>query len=447
MRKRSEIFLNVYVMALLFVIVFYFGVVFVFASELNSTSYNISNPTITSGDNMSSSSYQMGLVIEAIVGNSSSSSYGNCIGFFCGIATANNVPNDPVVHLNSSDGNNKTLQELHCFGNLTDPDGDKMNVSVEWYVNNTFNFSLEYNGSYSNGSLFVAALNFSNTTKNEVWGCGMRVFDVGISDSSFINSTLDVNITILNTLPIVALDYPLYNQSTTNRTLNFSWTGSDDDGDTLEYELNVSLVASSLCTDSDRYIEKTTLGTTSNYIMDPFLRCLWDNLDYYNWTARAHDGDGFGEWNASARNLTISSDVSVSLPVYEINFGKMNISDNDDTTDNDPKPLVIQNDGNAYLNISLNVSSLWDSVVLPDSSFTFKINNVTDGCFHHANSTTSFTNAPVTKVDVIRKLNFSFYQTACNNATIDINVSVPSDEPDGNKTSFITLTSVLGEDF
>ena len=335
---------------------------------------------------------------------------------------------------------------LNCSATITDPDSDALDVSVRWYNNSVLSSTVDYNNSYTNGTLFIASLDKGNTSKSQIWGCGMILHD-GTDNSSFVNSTLSVNITILNTLPTITLKSPLMNTSTTNRTLNFNWTGSDDDNDTLEYELNISLNGVSLCTDPDRYITKTSLGSNTNYIVSPFLRCLWDNLDNYTWTARAHDGEGFGEWNASARSLLISSDISVSLPIYEINFGKLNISDSDDTTDNSPKPLVLQNDGNSYLNISLNMSNLWNDVTLPDSSFLFKITNVSDGCFHYSNSTTSFTNAPVVRTDVIRKLNFSHYQTACNNASIDISITVPGDETEGNKTSFITLTSVLGEDF
>ena len=50
-------------------------------SAIGSTNYNISNPTIASGDNLSSASYATGVVIGDISDNVSSASYSSCVGF------------------------------------------------------------------------------------------------------------------------------------------------------------------------------------------------------------------------------------------------------------------------------------------------------------------------------------------------------------------------------
>jgi len=363
---------------------------------------------------------------------------------------ANSAPDNPTVHLNSTDLSNKTKQDLNCFANITDPDGDKINVSITWYMNNTLNFTIDDNSSYANGTLFIGALDNANTTKAEVWNCQLRLHD-GTDVSSLVNSTIDTNITILNTKPTVRLDTPADHNETTNRTPSFSWVGSDDDDDTMEFELNISLVASSLCTDTDRYVEKSTIGTATSHILGDssdgnYLRCLSDNLDYYNWTVRAHDGEEFGDWNESGRNISIKSSIIISLNVSGIDFGKKNVTDNDSTTDNSPKPIVIVNDGNVLINITLSATELWGEVTLPDTSFQFKVTNSTLACFIYDNSTTSFTDVPTATTPIIHKLNFTGgFQNGCGNVSIDVSITVPSDEPAGNKSSTMTFTAALGE--
>jgi len=362
-------------------------------------------------------------------------------------AAGNNAPTDPVISLNSTDHSNKTLTDLNCYANITDSDSDKMNVTVNWFENNTLNFTLEYNASYASGSLFIAALDNSNTTKGKAWNCGIRLHD-GSDASAFVNSTSAINITILNSLPLAILDGPISGYQTTNRTPNFTFSGSDDDGDTLEYELNVSLVAASLCTDTKRYITKSTIGTNTNHDLANYLKCLWDNLDNYTWTVRAHDGEEYGEWNNSARYILINSDVTISLPIYEVNFVNLNNTQEDNTTDNDPQPLTLRNDGNALLNISVNFTNIWDSAPLPNETFRFRVRNVSGDCFNFGTSSTSWINAPRDTTPAIHQLNFtSGYQTACRNVSIDLAIRVPNDEPPGNKSSLITFTSSLGETY
>ena len=124
----------------------------------------------------------------------------------------------------------------------------------------------------------------------------------------------------------------------------------------------------------------------------------------------------------------------------------MNNEESDDTTDEDPQALVLQNDGNAYLNISINFTSLWTSITMPNETFKFKVRNVSDACFVNQTSTTFWTNVPLTTNAIIDSLNFTGdYQTGCNNASIDLYVEVPVNEEPGNRSSLITFTSSLGE--
>ena len=360
------------------------------------------------------------------------------------IISTNTAPNNPTPSLVSLDGSNKTNIDLNCSSLITDPDsGNTLNVSIQWFKNNTLNFTLDYNNSYANGTMFSALLDDGNTTKGENWSCGIRLYD-GKAYSNWVNST---NITILNSLPTISLTSPANSNITTNRTPIFIYSGSDADSDSLSYEINLTCYESgSIVSAGSQYINKDTVGSSTSYTLTNYLKCLKDNNQLYNWTVRAYDGEGFGNWNASERNISIQSSVSISLPRDSVNFGSMNVSQSENTSDDEPLPPVLRNDGNAELNISINFTSLWDSVSMPDSSFQYRIRNTSVGCFVASGTQTAWANSPLITANAINRLNFtSGYQTGCSNSSIDIYVSVPAQEPPGNKSSLITLTSSLGE--
>jgi len=122
------------------------------------------------------------------------------------IISTNNPPSNPTVTINSTDGSNKTLQDLWCRATISDPDSNLLNVSVEWYKENSYQFRLDYNNSYTSGTLFNASLHNANTTKGDNWSCGIRLHD-GADYSNWVNSS---KLRILNTAPEIIR---VYNQS------------------------------------------------------------------------------------------------------------------------------------------------------------------------------------------------------------------------------------------
>jgi hypothetical protein len=105
----------------------------------------------------------------------------------CSVIT-NYPPNNPTVNINSTDGSNQFNQDLNCFAQITDPEGDNMNVSIRWYVDNSLDLTINYDKSYSNGTNFNAILGSGNTSVGEDWICSMRLFD-GQSYSNWVNSS------------------------------------------------------------------------------------------------------------------------------------------------------------------------------------------------------------------------------------------------------------------
>jgi len=205
------------------------------------------------------------------------------------------------------------------------------------------------------------------------------------------------------------------------------------------------LVASSTCYDEDRYVDESILGSSQSYTPTDYLKCLLDNGDSYNWSVRAYDGEEFGPWT-TPRNISIQSLITISLPVDNVNFGVMNISDTDDTTDNNPAPLNLRNDGNVNVNVSVNFTNLFSSVSNPSDYFKYKIRNNSVGCYVESGTQTTWKQAPLATEQAINKLNFtSGYQSGCNNVSVDLYVKVPPDEVPGNKSSVITFTSSLAD--
>jgi hypothetical protein len=355
----------------------------------------------------------------------------------------NAAPDNPSVVINSTSGGNKTNEDLICYSNITHPDGDSLNVSVVWYKENAADFSVEYDDDYGSGVLFSAVLNSGNTSKGDNWSCGFRIYDGNVY-SDWVNSS---KLIILNSLPTVTLSEPAHGNVTIDRNPNFTWSGSDADGESLEYEINISCYygAGGTCIAGNRYISKATLGQAESYSPTSYLEYLSDNNYYYNWSVRVWDGDNWSSWTTE-RNISIQSEVSTSLPTAEVYFGYMNISDTANTTDDTPSPMIIKNDGNVFLNVSINFTDMFDSESNPSDYFKFKIRNLTDGCFAEQDTIQTWTQSPKVTTFAIHQLNFtSGYQSKCDNVSIDMLVEVPGDESPGNKSSLVTFISSLGE--
>jgi hypothetical protein len=315
-----------------------------------------------------------------------------------------------------------------------------------------FNRSLsseEIKGLYANTSSKYLDNNFTKLLIDRDYPFKAYTQDYGGN----VNSTETRSVTV-NQIPTVTLSAPAHGNVTTNRTPMFTWSGNDGGGgpSALTYEINLTCwEGGSIVSGGSVYVNKETLGTATSYIPSSYLKCLSDNNQYYNWTVRAYDGVNYSAW-ATERNISIQSLITISLPVNSVNFGAMNISDTEDTSDDNPAPLVLSNDGNTELNITVNFTDLWNSIANPSKYFQFKVRNLTDSCFIYDNTTTSWTNATAPGITghAIQRLNFtSGYQTGCDNASIDINVEVPSAETvsidNEPRSSIITFISSLAE--
>ena len=194
--------------------------------------------------------------------------------------------------------------------------------------------------------------------------------------------------------------------------------------------------------DSNRYVYNIN---ALNYTPTIPLKYLFDNGFYYLWSVRANDTEQYGAF-AAYRTINISAVIVASLPVSSVNFGNLGYLGFNDTTANNPFPFTIQNDGNAFVNITIAATSLWQSISNPNQYYKFKTRNSTEvPSFNFAKSITGFSIMPLYNVSSnmsIVELNWS---DETDSAYTDIYVETPLDEEPGARNSTVYFTSYLAE--
>ncbi len=356
--------------------------------------------------------------------------------------SSNFAPNNPITKINSTDGSNKTKQDLNCYDTILDDDNNTMNVSVIWYNNSIFKFQFNYNNSYANGTLFSAILGNLNTTKGENWSCALRYFD-GFVYTNWTNST---NLTILNSLPNVTLISPPNGNVTIDRTPNFTWYVDDDDNESVNSQLNLTCYFG--CSVDNRIVVTSGLGNVSHEIIGD-LRFLKDNNFYYNWSVRANDSAfGFSSWTNDWR-IDIAALVAINFTRDIIQFGIIGQNGNNDTVDNSPPPFLIENIGNVMVNSTIYASDLWRSIKNPNRFYQFKVDNKNylgseNGAFYFGGSITSYRNMTNSTNPLFAIVQFN-YSDSSDEAEIDINLTVPSTEGSGVRNSTVVVTAELAE--
>ncbi len=313
----------------------------------------------------------------------------------------------------------------YCSAN--DNDGDNIYYYYIWYKNATSYATGVTSSNYTQATeVNVDSLSAGVQNKGENWMLGCRAFD-GSLNSSWINSSA---VTIQNTPPPkVTLQYPENNNdSFTNRTPEFNWTGvTDVDGDNVTYSIHISTFSDF----SDTVINRT--GLSSNYY--DFEGEL--GFRTYYWRVQAYDGTSYGSWSDSW-NFTVQPYVSVHILNNNINFNSIAAGATKDTTTNNPSPFIFKNYGNTYVDLlSMNIStSIWTTQSLNTSYWQFKARSTAnDGTFNESGSFVDWFNA--TNISyVVRKLNYS---VSNSNVSLDTLITVPTYESVGTKSSTLTF--------
>jgi hypothetical protein len=231
----------------------------------------------------------------------------------------------------------------------------------------------------------------------------------------------------------VTLTSPANYSHITDRTPTFDWEiPSDADGDTLNYTINISCFPA--CSDDNRLV---TDVMTDSYTPTTELQYFGDDNKYYNWSVRAGDGYEYGAWSDTWK-LTIDTNVSIIMLNDTIDFGTERPPGySDNTTDNSPYPFSIRSISNCMIDANISASDLlWDNIPTNSSYFQYKVDWLSGegGAFNWSGSQTAWAQVPITNTTFVDYLN---YTSGNSSFEVDINITVPGDEPPGTKSSTI----------
>jgi len=334
--------------------------------------------------------------------------------------------------------NANTTNTYTCSFTITDEDPDDSLTYSGDFLN--FSTSLEtFSSGTTNGTLVAQTASGDIQGKNDQNRC-----DVTASDNYESSSTASSNtITVLNSPPNnVSLINPEHLNETFNRTPSFDYdTTTDPDGDMLNYTLNLTCLstAGGSCTGvgDDRLLTYTTNVSALQQELAYFI----DDNFFYNWTVLATDGENDSDWAEPARSINISILVDISLTINAILFGTRSVGQSVEANAPDLiSPFILRNNGNVEIEVNLSENStvsLFISTPAPTSNYLFRADNSTDepGAFSGDSVTTmtQISRTP-TNTTVLKKFN---HTDTIDEAEIEINITVPSDEPQGYKESTI----------
>ena len=140
-------------------------------------------------------------------------------------------------------------------------------------------------------------------------------------------------------------------------------------------------------------------------------------------------------------SVTVATTVSISLPTSTAAFGSLQTLQTSNTTDLDPFPIVIRNDGNVNVNLTVNASSLWTSVTTTSSYFQFNVTeNETGSVVSNGVDLRQGTFINMTIGATPEFLaNRTKFAAANDELRLHLNVTVPEDEAAGAVTSTIDI--------
>ncbi|MCD6496556.1 MAG: hypothetical protein J7K54_04765 [Candidatus Aenigmarchaeota archaeon] len=415
------------------------------SQSIGSSSYNTTGAVTAGGGNASSTNYISLVYVLESGGNATSSSFETTVGQFHS-SSQNTAPDTQQVVLNTTGNTNRTSDDLDCWARATDPEDSTLEAYVDWWNGTTLKFSYYYTGISEGVLTKLSTLAYGNTSKGEVWNCSVFFSDGTKNESDWNNASL----TILNTPPDqIVLSAPESGNTTTNRTPAFSWVeGTDDDSDSLTYYLNLTcgyLGGGTDCSD-DNHLTLVQNGNCSagfcNFTIPYELKYFGDDNYYYNWSVRAYDQEDYGTWS-STRNITINTNVAITLYNDTVQFGAILLGQSNDTTDDSPEPFRIRNDGNCFVDVNLSSSDLmWDTHPEPSSYYMYKVDNVTgeENSLNWSSPNTTSSWSPVPDVNG-SAMSFFNYSDATDEAEIDLYIEPPSGEPAGVKTSTLLFTA------
>ena|SRR3989344_3627817 len=145
----------------------------------------------------------------------------------------------------------------------------------------------------------------------------------------------------------------------------------------------------------------------------------------------------------------VAQTVSISLPIDTVAFNSISVNQTNDTIDYSPSPFILQNDGTIAVNVTIGATDLWtgtgaqnpsqyyqfnttrnETLAVPSEAYDFNCTAGVNGPFCNMATAGSPTK-------VVSRLNFTSSSDA---VLVQINITVPTDESAGAKSSTVTFT-------
>ena len=147
---------------------------------------------------------------------------------------------------------------------------------------------------------------------------------------------------------------------------------------------------------------------------------------------------------AGKANVTIPALVYISLPTNSIDFGNLEVNIENATTTDNPSPFTLQNDGTKNVNVTIEATDLFTGTSAGNPSAFYKFKSVVSEAGSVVNSSVdlidNYTNMPAV-ASASRVVSNLKFPNANDLVKVHINITVPSDEPAGAKSSTVTLTA------
>jgi len=366
-------------------------------------------------------------------------------------------PNVTSISLAPSPNAN-TDDQFTCSYTVLDDISDSLTGDIKFY-NGTTAAETFAGESFNNGTQSSVSATLGLQAKNETWRCELSSVADGVAAThGYGDGRNSSTVRTVNTPPsAITLFEPVHGNVTVNTAPRFRWSYFDADNDQVNFSLqlicyNGTSGAKCPFTGDDRNTTITVGAVTQNATTFPeSINFYNDDNFYYNWTVNATDGEN-STVNARPNNLSVSTLIDISMFIANVSFGTLADGDFDNTTDDSPLPLKINNDGNSRIDINISGDGLFTSVnTLPDD-YQFYINETYDDFdeqgigsafdFNTINLTLSLLNVTnVTGSPVYRAISFFNYSSGSDTVAVNIRIRIPVAEPGGFKRSVLNFTA------
>jgi len=148
---------------------------------------------------------------------------------------------------------------------------------------------------------------------------------------------------------------------------------------------------------------------------------------------------------SAAGTTTVSVGVSttISLPTSTVAFGSLDVNEYNDTVDDDPPPFTLQNDGSVDVNITVQATTIWNSSMGGNDTvyYRYNISESEDGTLFNVTEDVINSSWPFFRTDAVTAVTRVNFSNNNDLLEIDINITVPGDESQGDKSSSVTFTA------